>query len=273
MFQTPIHRNSASSFFAMAAVTYHTIVRTARSGHRNAIISMVLDLVQGMVMIAAFLLFFMVLGLRSSPIRGDMILFVMSGVFVYMTHIKVVGTVMGAGGPTASMMLHRPMNTIIAIVAAALAALYKQTITVFVILSLYHMAINPITIHDPVAAMGFFLMAWFSGCAVGVVFLALKPWFPKFTTVVKTIYIRANMIASGKMFVVNSLPATMMALFDWNPLFHIIDQLRGAVFLHYNPQFTSVSYPIYVSLVLIFIGLMGEFFSRQHVSKSWSAGR
>ena len=52
-----------------------------------------------------------------------------------------------------------------------------------------------------------------------------------------------------------------------------LDQMRGAVFLHYNPQFTSVEYPIYVSLVLIMLGLMGEFFARQHASLSWFAGR
>jgi ABC-type polysaccharide/polyol phosphate export permease len=273
MFQTPIYRNKTSGLFGMLEVIYHTIVRKARSGHRNAVIAMLLNLLQGLTMIVAFLLFFTVLGLRSSPIRGDMMLYIMSGIFVYLTHIKSVTAVMTAGGPTSSMMLHRPMNTIIAIMAAALATLYTQIITLVVILSFYHIALNPITIYDPVAAMGFFLMAWFSGCAVGMIFLALYPWFPRFTSLAKTIYVRVNMLASGKMFVVNTLPASMMAMFDWNPLFHNIDQMRGAVFLHYNPQFTSVEYPIYLSLVLIMIGLMGEFFGRQHVSISWSAGR
>jgi ABC-type polysaccharide/polyol phosphate export permease len=273
MFQTPIYRNKTSGLFGMLEVIYHTIVRKARSGHRNAVIAMLLNLLQGLTMIVAFLLFFTVLGLRSSPIRGDMMLYIMSGIFVYLTHIKSVTAVMTAGGPTSSMMLHRPMNTIIAIMAAALATLYTQIITLVVILSFYHIALNPITIYDPVAAMGFFLMAWFSGCAVGMIFLALYPWFPRFTSLAKTIYVRVNMLASGKMFVVNTLPASMMAMFDWNPLFHNIDQMRGAVFLNYNPQFTSVDYPIYLSLVLIMIGLMGEFFGRQHVSISWSAGR
>jgi ABC-type polysaccharide/polyol phosphate export permease len=40
------------------------------------------------------------------------------------------------------------------------------------------------------------------------------------------------------------------ALFIWNPLFHIIDQARGFVFINYNPHYTSISYPIYVSLAL-----------------------
>jgi NADH:ubiquinone oxidoreductase subunit K len=34
-----------------------------------------------------------------------------------------------------------------------------------------------------------------------------------------------------------------------------------------------VTYPLYVSLVLIVIGMMGEFYTRNQVSASWGAGR
>jgi ABC-type polysaccharide/polyol phosphate export permease len=273
MFQSPIHTTRRGGMIAMLEVIYHAIVRNARSGHRNAVIAMLLNILQGLTLVIAFFIFFHVLGLRSSPIRGDFILYIMSGIFVYITHIKAVGAVASAAGPTSPMMLHRPMNTIVAIVAAAVSALYVQLLSLIVILSCYHLMWSPITIYDPIAAMGFLLLAWFSGCAVGMIFLAISPWFPRFTTLARSMYIRVNMLASGKMFVVNTLPASMIALFDWNPLFHIIDQMRGAVFLHYNPQFTNIEYPIYLSLVLIMLGLMGEFFARQHVSLSWFAGR
>ena len=73
------------------------------------------------------------------------------------------------------------------------------------------------------------------------------------------------------MFVANTLPAYMLAMFDWNPLFHTIDQARGFIFINYNPHFSSISYPIYVSLVCLVIGLMGESYTRRHASASWSA--
>ncbi len=117
------------------------------------------------------------------------------------------------------------------------------------------------------------LLAWFSGCAVGLVLLALKPWMPNVVTIVAQIYTRANMITSGKMFVANSMPTYILAMFDWNPLFHCIDQARGFVFVNYNPHYSSVIYPIVLSLVLIMIGMMGEFYTRRHASRSWAAGR
>lgn len=42
------------------------------------------------------------------------------------------------------------------------------------------------------------------------------------------------MIASGKMFVANTLPNFMLAMFDWNPLLYTIDQARGFAFINYT---------------------------------------
>ena len=116
-----------------------------------------------------------------------------------------------------------------------------------------------------------FLLAWFTGCAVGLLMFAIKPWTPTIATILKTLYQRANMIASGKMFVANTLPSFRLAIFDWNPLFHTIDQARGFAFINYNPHNSSITYPIYVGLALLSLGLIGEYYTRKKASLSWGA--
>ena len=74
------------------------------------------------------------------------------------------------------------------------------------------------------------------------------------------------MIASGKIFVANTLPNFMISMFSWNPLLHIIDQARAFTFINYSPHKTSFWYPIIFGVALIVIGLMGEFYTRKHVS-------
>jgi len=118
-----------------------------------------------------------------------------------------------------------------------------------------------------------FMIAWFTGAAIGMVLLAAKPWAPNAVQIVNSIYSRVNMIASGKMFVANMLPAKMLAFFDWNPLFHAIDQARGYTFINYNPHYTSWEYPLKVGVVFLMIGFMGEFYTRRNTSASWFAGR
>ena len=64
---------------------------------------------------------------------------------------------------------------------------------------------------------------------------ALKPWASDVVMLVQTVFKRLNMVASGKMFVANSLPGSVLVMFTWNPLFYVIDQARGFAFINYLP--------------------------------------
>lgn len=273
MFQTRPRRSSFQSALSILELIYHATVRNVRKSHGNAILGLAMSIMQTVILVAVFWLMFSVLGLRGNAIRGDFLLYIMSGIFLFLTHNKAVGAVLGSEGPTSPMMQHAPMNTTIAIASAALGCLYIQTLALFVVLFVYDVGWKQIEILHPVAAYGMMLLAWFSGCAVGLVFLAIKPWAPNFVTIASQIYTRANMITSGKMFVANSMPTSILAMFDWNPLFHCIDQARGFVFVNYNPHYSSVTYPLVLSLVLIMLGFMGEFYTRKHASRSWAAGK
>ncbi len=274
MFRPQSRRTSKlTTGFEMLEVIFHVSIRNLRKTYGNAVFGLVMSIVQALIMVMIMYLIFDLFGLRKSAIRGDFLLYVMSGVFMFMTHVKALGAVSNADGPTSAMMMHAPMNTIISISAAAIASLYQQVLAAGVILLFYHTMFNPITIDDPVGMMAMFLLSWFSGVGIGMIFIAAKPWQPDTVGILTTLYQRANMIASGKMLMANATPAPTRALFDWNPLFHTIDQGRGFIFLNYGPRYTSIEYPIYVALTCMMIGLMAEYFTRQHASASWGKRR
>jgi len=273
MFQQTRPKSALHSAIVIAELIYHSTVRFVRKGHGNALIAIGINMLQVVIFVMAFYVMFSVLGLRGAALRGDFLLYMMSGIFLFMTHVKTMGAVVGAEGPSSPMMQHAPMNTIISIAAAALGSLYIQVLSLVLILFAYHVAVPPFDIDQPIPAFGMFMLAWFTGLALGLVLLAIKPWFPTFVSIFTTVYQRVNMIASGKMFVANSLPGFMLKMFDWNPLFHTIDQCRGFVFINYFPRNSSIEYPLYVGLVLLMLGLMGEFYTRQYASSSWDARR
>ena len=231
------------------------------------------SMAQTVVFVMAFYFMFQLMGVRTSPIKGDYMLYIISGIAMFMTHNKAVQTVSKAEGPTSDMMQHAPMNTMIAVCSAALQSLYQQTITVGTILLIYHLAFNPVYIFNPIGLAGVFLLSWFTGVAIGMVFLALTPWHPPLVNILLMVYRRVNMLASGKMFVANTLPSFMLAMFDWNPLFHCVDQARGMMFINYSPMHSNLSYPLKVALVAVVLGLMGEFFTRKRASMSWGSTR
>ncbi|MDU8942402.1 ABC transporter permease [Ovoidimarina sediminis] len=273
MFEGRVQKSMLGSGRNMLRLIYHNTVRSVRKTHGNALAALGINIMQSVIMVAVFYAMFTVLGLRGMAVRGDFLLYIMSGIFLFLTHIKAIGAVLGAEGATSSMMNHLNMNTAIAICSAALGVLYIQTLTVILILFFYNAGWGPIEIYDPKGAYAMLLLAWFTGSAIGMLFFALKPWAPQFVSILSQLLQRANMIASGKMFLANTLPAYMLAMFDWNPLFHTIDQARGFAFINYNPHFSSVSYPIYVGLACVTLGLMGEFYTRKHSSQSWNAKR
>ena len=261
------------TFIAMMEVIYHSIVRSIRKTHNNAFMAIGMNIMQAVIFVMAFYVMFSVLGLRGAAIRGDFLLYIMTGIFLYMTHTKSLAAIVGSEGPASPMMQHAPMNTIISIASAALGTLYIQVLSLGLILFAYHVAFTPFEIDQPILAFSMLLLAWFTGCSIGLVLLAIKPWFPTFVSIFTTVYQRANMIASGKMFVANTLPSFMLAMFDWNPLFHAIDQARGYTFINYNPRYSSWEYAMWLGVIFVMLGLMGEFYTRRNASVSWNARR
>ncbi|MFQ5438822.1 MAG: ABC transporter permease [Paracoccaceae bacterium] len=239
-----------------------------RKSHSNALVGLLTNIIQSVILIAVFYVMLTVVGMRRSAVRGDYLLFLMTGIFLFLTHTKTVGAVIGSEGPASAIMKHAPMTTFLSITSSALATLYLQLLSMAVILFVVHVALYPVVIYDPAGVLLSFFIAWFSGLTIGLIFLSVKPFFPNFTKTGAMIYSRANMIASGKMFVANQLPAYILPFFSWNPLFHTIDQARGAAFINYSPHVTSIMYPIWFSLVVLVIGMMGEFFARQYASAS-----
>ena len=263
--------STLASAFTILELIYHAAVRSVRNAHGNALMGLLLNILQTLMLVAVFYGMFYFMGRTSAGIRGDFLLYLMTGVFLFMCHVKAMGAVVASEGPTSAMMKHAPMNTIVSIGAAALGELYVQILSVSVVLFLYHAAWKPLEIYDPLGTMMMMLLSWFSGVAIGMIFLAAKPWSPKTIGLLSQVYSRVNMFASGKMFVANALPGFMLPYFSWNPLFHTIDQARGFAFLNYNPHYTNVVYPVAITFAALLIGLMGEFYTRRRASISWGA--
>lgn len=271
-FQSVTTRQQLMSFLDFFRLVYHATVRDVRKGKGNAFMALGMEIMQGIILVGFFYVLITFLGMRGIAVRGSFILYVLTGVFLFMTHNKAVSAVSG-GGAVNPMLMHAPVTTLMLIVSGALSALYTQLLAALVIAFIANVLIEPFTVHDMKGVAICFFLAWFSGAAVGVIFLALRPFFPSAIQIIEQIYKRANMIFSGKMFLASTLPGTMLPFFTWNPLFHTIDQARGYAFVNYTAKVTTLMYPITLSFFLILIGMMLEHWARKYASSSWNARR
>ncbi|MFN3275207.1 MAG: ABC transporter permease [Paracoccus sp. (in: a-proteobacteria)] len=270
MFEPRRPKTMLDATMATLALIHHQTAYKLRTNNRNALVGIFLEVSQSLVMVGILLAMYYLIGIRNAPIRGDFLLYILTGIFCFMTHVKSVGAVSGAHSISKGVLKHEPLNAFVLICAAALAALYQQTFALLIILGSYHLLFTPVYIYDPLGVAAMIGLAWFSGCCVGLVFLGIRPWFPSGSGVISTIYMRIQLILSGKMFVANLLPGFLLPWFIWNPLFHNIDQMRGYMFINYTPQRTVLLYPLYVAIAALMIGLLINFTTRKYESLSWS---
>ena len=265
-------QNGVSVTFNFLVLLYHSTVRDIRKANGNALIALVMEVMQTVIMIAIFYTFVSILG-RPSLISGSFLMFIMSGVFLFMTHVKTMGKIAGTNASTNQMLIHAPVSSLLLIGTAAFATLYIQVLSMAIILLIVQVFIEPVVIHSPKGFALCFFLSWFSGIGIGVLFMSITAFFPKSFGIVATVYSRANMIFSGKMLLASNMGSALLPFFVWNPLFHLIDQSRIAVFVNYNSNATNLAYPIWFGIIALLIGFMLEHYAHKYVSVSANARR
>ncbi len=248
-------------------LVYHSIVREVRTQSGNATLGILKELVFISTFIAFFYLIFLFLG-RSTAIRGDFMMFLLSGVALLIIHMKAIAAVRSASNATSAVMQHAPMTVILSILAKSFAGLYLHFIAFLIILTALWIFGMDLSVNNPPRLVLPIFLAWASGTSIGLVFLAVKPLAPSVVNIISQLYIRAQMLTSGKIIPAAYMPSQMVDWFDWNPLFHVIDQARLAVFVNYSKEVSSLSYAIWFTIGFLLLGLMGEFWARKNLSKS-----
>ncbi len=252
-------------------LVYHSVVREVRSQSGTATFGILKEMSSIGVFLAMFYVLFIFMG-RTIAIRGDFMMFLLTGIVLMVIHIRAISSVRGASNATAAIMQHAPMTVILSILSKAFAGLYLQAVAITtIVIFLWIFGMN-LTVDNPPGLVLPVFFAWASGISIGLIFMILAPVAPMVIKSFTPLYMRAQMITSGKFIPAAYMPSAMLPWFEWNPLFHTIDQARLAAFVNYNTEVSSMSYPIWFTFTALTLGLMGEFWSRKNLSRSKHGG-
>lgn len=235
-----------------------------RKDHDHPLIGIAISILRNAALILTFWAVSGITGLSGYGIRGDSLLFVVTGIFIFQIHVTAMMAVTGAMGSP-----QRASSNIVQearILGAAIASLVQQIISMVVLLFLYDALWAPLVIDRPEGLLLCMILAWGSGVGLGMVFGGMTTWKPALWSIASQVWSRVNMIAAGSMFVVNTLPASMRPWLDWNPLLHITDQARTAAFLHYDGRFTTLAYGASLTVFMIVVGSLIQFHFRKTLS-------
>ncbi len=252
---------------AFLELIYHSVVREVRTQSGNATFGILKELGFLITFIGFFYLIFAFLG-RGAAIRGDFMMFLLSGVALLIIHMKAITSVRTALNATSPIMQHAPMTVMLSILAKAFGGLYMQAVAFLILLIALWIFGMDLTVENPPALLLPIILSWASGIAIGMVLMTISPVAPAAVALFAQLYVRAQMITSGKFIPAGYMPTKLVSWFDWNPLFHTIDQARLAIFINYNKEVTSIYYPLWFTAGFLVLGLMGELWARRNLSKS-----
>jgi len=272
MFSPP--KNKRSNLFLETLrffeLLFHTTARNIRRVSFNPVVAIVNQILMMMVLVAAFMMLTTLLGTRTAAIRGNSIQFIMSGIFLFLVHNTALGAAALVGGLRSPLTLHTHITHFMLVMSAGFASLYIQILAMLLILVGTHILLEPIVFESMSGFAFAFFIAWASGLMIGFFFSVISPYSPRVIELIKMLYMRSNMIFSGKMFVANSIPAAILPYFYWNPLFHTIDHARGESFINYTPRVTDINYPIIVTIVFFVLALVFQKYGENVISESWN---
>lgn len=193
--------------------------------------------------------------LRSPPLGSNFPLFYASGFLPFGIYQGIAGKV-GSSIRYSRPLLAYPAVTYIDTIVSRFLLTYLTNLLIFVLVVGAIIAIYEVDILLDVGrlANGFVMVALLA-LGVGLVNAYLSGLFPVWEHVWGIIN-RPLFLLSGLFYLVDSLPGPIRDLMLWNPLVHVIMEVRAGIYPMYDGRFVSSLYVYGISVILIFFGFM-----------------
>ncbi|MEM8840788.1 MAG: ABC transporter permease [Pseudomonadota bacterium] len=256
---------AVSSFIGLV---YSLTVRDLRSEHRSAALGILLPALTVIVSVAVFYFFMVFIGGRPAPIRTDALTFIFSGFLIFFLHINTVNTVANAMSKEA-LLRHKRATPFLLVCVKAVGTGYKMIFVLILLMVLNYLVRDQFEMKNGLRFIACLFLAWIGAVAIGVILMALTRYL-SWGTLVQTTYVRVCFLTSGKFMVASQMPGFLRDVMGWNPLFHVLDQFRGAMFLNYGARTTDLLYPVAVYFPLLVIAMLVENHVRTHYSASYA---
>jgi capsular polysaccharide transport system permease protein len=193
--------------------------------------------------------------MRTPPLGTNFVIFYASG-FVPYTMYRTINTSLSASIQFSKSLLSYPSVTFVdALLGRFVLGFLTQLLVAYVLFSGITLIYDTRTIVDlPAIALSFF-MCGVLAFGIGTMNCFLIGVFPAWQRI-WSIANRPMVIISGVIFLYDTMPQPYRDWLWWNPLVHIIGQMRKGFYPYYDAPYVTPLYPLLLGLVLTVMGLM-----------------
>jgi capsular polysaccharide transport system permease protein len=193
--------------------------------------------------------------LRQPPLGKSFVLFYSTGMIPFLMYQEVNSKLAAAITFSRQLLIYPSVTLIDALVARFLLNYLTQLLIGFILFSGILLIYDTRTVLDlPAIALGF-AMAGVLAAGIGVMNAFLFGYFPAWMRI-WTVLNRPLFLISGAFFLFEDIPEPYRSYMWYNPLVHVIAQMRRGFYPFYEAEYVSLIYVFGLSLFLIMAGLV-----------------
>lgn len=199
---------------------------------------------------------------RTSLSGVPVALFMISGIMPFKFFSKLMTQLAGSVKANKALFTYRQVSIIDPLITRLVIEVATYIIVFCIILSVMAWLGLDIAMQDFLTFLLINILLIFLSLGVGVLLCVASAYWED-TVKVVGMMIMPMYIMSGIFFTATMIPQKYLYLFDWNPIFHIIELIRQAMFVSYTSPVGDWQYVAFCALVANAVGLMLYQISRQ----------
>ena len=193
--------------------------------------------------------------LQTPPLGNSFMLFYATGMLPFSQFTELDNTVSRALRYSKALLAYPAVRWIDAILARFLLNLLTKLVVTAIVLSSIMMISDTRTFVDVGAIVMALSMAAALGFGMGVMNCALDGLFPAWE-MIWSIITRPIFLASGVLLLYRDMPPNVQEILWWNPLLHVVGEMRAGFYPLYESSYISPTYVFGVALSLLAMGLL-----------------
>ena len=193
--------------------------------------------------------------IRAPSLGESFFLFYASGYLPFFIYQQVSVHVARAIEFSRPLMAYPTVTWIDAVLSRFLLNMLTSLCVTFVTLTAVLISIDSNAIIDGWPMLRAVTMAGLLGLGVGVMNCLLIGLYPTWA-VIWSILTRPLFLASGILFTLGELPKVLADVLWFNPLIHIVGEMRDGIYVSYAPDYVSIPFVVGIALGLIAVGFL-----------------
>ena len=244
-----------NAFSVQRRVVFALILRETRTRYGKTRIGYLWALFEPLAHMLIFAAIFSFIG-RSSPLGGSVAMLVLTGLFPYNLFSNLATQLMNAVDSNKVLLSYPHVTPFDVMVARTILEIATQIVVFsFVLIILVVQDLWDMRVGSVIDVIMVVLVGTALGVGFGLINAVLAFKFPSYANIFGMI-MRPMYFLSGIFFVVGYMSTDIQDIMYYNPVAHLIEWFRSAMYVGYESRFLSKPYLLGFTLTVVFFGLL-----------------